>query len=58
MINTRAPDGANKNTIARLAKKMEKIENPSKLTKKKDKGPAGICMRERCNPKEEKQQTI
>ena len=57
MIDTRAPDGANKNTIARLAKKMEKIENPSKLTKK-DKGPAGICMRERCNLKEEKQQTI
>ena len=58
MINTRAPDGANKNTIARLAKKMEKIENPSKLTKKKDKGLAGICMCERCNLKEEKQQTI
>ena len=38
MINTRVPDGANKNTIARLAKKMEKIENPSKLTKKRIKG--------------------
>ena len=38
MINARAPGGANKNTIARLVKKMEKIENPSKLTNKRTKG--------------------